>query len=392
VPLFQEQAMRLAVIAAGFTPGEADELRRVMTHRRSHEKLAAMKARLVAGMAERAISGADAEEIFKQLLGFAGYGFPESHAASFALLVYASAWIKRYHPAVFACALLNSQPMGFYAPHTLLEDAKRHGVEVRGADVSASGWESALEAPLPGSPAVAGDPPALRVGLHAIRGLPRAVGDAIVAARAAGPFRSVADLVRRAELTRAWLVRLAEADALGALAGDRRTAVWRSLAVEADGGDLFAGLAPPEPEPELPPATAAEQISADFATTGLSVRGHPMAVMRPGLSGSQIRTARELGRLPDRAPVEVAGLVIVRQRPETSRGIVFVSLEDETGIANLVVMPDVYEKFRPVVRGSPFLLARGRVERNGKVVNVRVDSVAPLALAPAVGDRARSFH
>ncbi|ABC81385.1 error-prone DNA polymerase [Anaeromyxobacter dehalogenans] len=392
VPLFQEQAMRLAVIAAGFTPGEADELRRVMTHRRSHEKLAAMKARLVAGMAERGISGADAEEIFKQLLGFAGYGFPESHAASFALLVYASAWLKRYHPAAFACALLNSQPMGFYAPHTLVEDAKRHGVEVRGVDVGCSGWESSLEGAAPGRPAAPGEAAVLRVGLHAIRGLPRAVGEAILEARAAGPFGSVAELVRRARLSRAWLVRLAEAGALGTLAPDRRGAVWRSLAVEADGGDLFAGLAPPEPEAALPEASAADEVSADFTTTGLSVRGHPMALVRPGLGGDRIRTARELGRLPDRAPVEVAGLVIVRQRPETARGIVFVSLEDETGIANLVVMPDVYERFRPVVRGAPFLLARGRVERSGKVVNVRVDSVAPLALAPSMDARARDFH
>ena len=384
--------MRLAVVAAGFTPGEADELRRVMTHRRSHERLAAMKARLVAGMAERGISGADAEQIFTQLLGFAGYGFPESHAASFALLVYASAWIKRYHPAVFACALLDSQPMGFYAPHTLVEDAKRHGVPVRGVDVTASGWESALEGAVPGRPAAPGEAPVLRVGLHAIRGLPRAVGDAILAARAAGAFTSLPDLVRRARLSRAWLLRLAEAGALGPLAVDRRSAVWRSLALEADGGDLFAGLAPPEPEPALPLASAAEEVSADYATTGLSVRGHPMAVVRPALQSRRIRTTRELARLPDRAPVEVAGLVIVRQRPETARGIVFVSLEDETGIANLVVMPDVYERYRPIVRGSPFLVARGRIERSGQVVNVRVETVAPLTLAPPVGSRARDFH
>jgi error-prone DNA polymerase len=392
VPLFQEQIMRLAVVAAGFSPGEADELRRVMTHRRSHDRIEAMRARLLAGMAERGIAAKDAEVIFNQLLGFAGYGFPESHSASFALLVYASAWLKRYHPAAFACALLNSQPMGFYAPHTLVEDAKRHGVEVRGVDVLASAWETTLEGAAPGVPSAAGEAPALRVGLHAIRGLPREVGDAVVAARARGPFRSLADLVRRAGLSRAWLVRLAEAGALGALAPDRRSAVWRSLAVEADGGDLFAGVTPPEPEPELAAASSVEEVSQDFATAGLSTRGHPMATLRPSLAGGRIRTARELGRLPDRAPVEVAGLVIVRQRPETSKGIVFVSLEDETGIANLVVMPDVYERCRPVVRGAPFLLARGKVERSGQVVNVRVDSVAPLALAPAVGNRAREFR
>jgi error-prone DNA polymerase len=363
-----------------------------MTHRRSHERIQAMKARLLAGMAARGIAAADAEVIFSQLLGFAGYGFPESHSASFALLVYASAWLKRYHPAAFACALLNSQPMGFYAPHTLVEDAKRHGVEVRGVDVAASGWESTLEAGAPGAPAGAGQAPVLRVGLHAIRGLPRAVGDAVVAARRAGPFASLGDLVRRAGLSRAWLVRLAEAGALGTLAPDRRSAVWRSLGMEADAGDLFAGVAPAEPEPGLPEASAAEEVSADFATAGLSARGHPMAVLRPALASGRVRTARELARLPDRAPVEVAGLVIVRQRPETAGGIVFVSLEDETGIANLVVMPDVYERCRTVVRGAPYLVARGRLERSGAVVNVRVDSVAPLALAPAAGTRAREFR
>ncbi|HET9554596.1 MAG TPA: OB-fold nucleic acid binding domain-containing protein, partial [Anaeromyxobacteraceae bacterium] len=398
VPLFQEQAMRLAVVAAGFTPGEADELRRVMTHRRSHERLAAMKARLVAGMAAKRISGEVAERIFRQLLGFAGYGFPESHAASFALLVYASAWLKRYHPAAFAAALLNSQPMGFYAPHTLVEDAKRHGVEVRGVDVGASGWESTLEGAAPGAPAAPGEVPALRVGLHAVRGLPRELGEAIVAARRDGPFASVADLSRRAGLSRAWATRLAEAGALGGLEPERREAVWRTMALAArparpgEPGDLFAGLQPPEPEAALEPASAAELVQEDYATTGLSVRAHPMAVVRPALSGGRVRTVRELARLHDRAPVEVAGLVIVRQRPETAKGIVFVSLEDETGIANLVVMPDVYERCRPVVRGSPFLVARGRVERTGQVVNVRVDGLAPLAFAPAVGDRSRDFR
>jgi len=411
VPLFQEQAMRLAVVAAGFTPGEADELRRVMTHRRSHEKLAAMKARIVDGMAAKGIPESDAEQIHRQLLGFSGYGFPESHAASFALLVYASAWLRRYHPAVFTCALLNSQPMGFYAPHTLVEDAKRHGVQVRGVDVASSGWESTLESAEPGwgpdelarrgggcapgkpRPVEPGESPAIRVGLHVVRGLPRTVGEAIVAARREAPFEGLGDLVRRAGLSRPWLVRLAEAGALGSMAKDRRSALWRSLALGAgEPGDLFAGVTPVEPEPELPEASAVEEVSADFATAGLSVRGHPMAMMRGGLSGGRVRTARELQRLPDHARVEVAGLVIVRQRPETAHGIVFVSLEDETGIANLVVMPDVYERFRPVVRGAPFLVARGQVERTGAVVNVKVDSVAPLALAPPVGDRARSFH
>jgi error-prone DNA polymerase len=397
IPLFQEQAMRLAVVAAGFTPGEADELRRDMTHRRSHEKLAELKTRLVAGMAERGISTEEAERIYKQLLGFSGYGFPESHAASFALLVYASAWVKRYHPAAFTCALLNSQPMGFYSPHTLVEDARRHGIEVRPTDVQWSGWESTLEESVPGRPALPGATPAIRVGLQAVRGLPRAVGESILAARSAGPFGSVAELSSRAALSRAWLARLAEAGALGSLDPERRSAVWRSLAIpdaakEGEGRDLFAGIAPREPEVDLPPSSAAEEIAADYATTGLSTRGHPMAVMRPSLAGGGVRTTREITRLHDRERVEVAGLVIVRQRPETAKGIVFVSLEDETGIANLVVMPDVYERYRALVRGSPFLLVRGRMERNGMVVNVRAESFAPLALAPAAPVRSHDFH
>jgi error-prone DNA polymerase len=393
VPLFQEQAMRLAVVAAGFTPGEADELRRTMTHKRSQERMAAMKAKLVEGMAARDISREDAEAIFRQLLGFSGYGFPESHAASFALLVYASAWLKRYHPAAFACALVDSQPMGFYAVHTLVEDAKRHGVEVRGVDVQWSEVGCALEGPEEGRPAAAGERPALRLGLARVRGLPRAVAEAVVAARREGPFRSPGDLARRAGLSRAWLARLAEAGALRSLEPERRRAVWRSLGIApGDSGDLFSGLETPEPEAALPPAAAAEEVAQDFAATGLSERAHPMSLLRPQLVSRRVRSARELQRLPDRAPVEVAGMVIVRQRPETARGIVFMSLEDETGIANLVVMPDVYRRHRALARAESFLQARGRVERNGAVVNVRVRTLAPLDLAPAVEHRARSFR
>jgi len=237
--------------------------------------------------------------------------------------------------------------------------------------------------------------PALRVGLSAIRGLPREVGELVVAARAAGgPFASVGDLARRAALSRAWLSRLAEAGALRSLAPERHDAVWRALAVVpgSDGGDLFAGSAPEEVPAPIPAASAEEEVAADFATTGLSDRAHPMAMLRPRLAARHVRTARELSRLRDRAPVEVAGLVIVRQRPETASGIVFVSLEDETGIANLVVMPDVYERFRPLVRGSSFLVARGRIERSGPVVNVRVAEVRPLPIERPIPSVSRDFH
>jgi error-prone DNA polymerase len=394
VPLFQEQAMRLAIVAAGFTPGEADELRRVMTHKRSHERMEAMRTRLVAGMAQRGIAPAESETIFRQLLGFAGYGFPESHAASFALLVYASAWIKRYHPAVFASALLDSQPMGFYAPHTIVEDAKRHGVEVRGVDVQHSAWESTLEGAEPGRAAAPEEVPVLRLGLSIVKGLPRAAGDAVVQARREGLFVSASDLARRAGLSRAVLARLAEAGALRSLAPERHDALWRALSITPGTAqeDLFAGRELPEPEVKLPATTSAEEVARDYATIGLSHRAHPMAMLRPALASRRIRSARELARLPDGARVDVAGLVIIRQRPQTASGIVFVSLEDETGIANLVVMPDVYDQYRVHVRGTSFIVVRGRVERNGAVVNVRVSHVEPLRPARDLSIPARDFR
>jgi error-prone DNA polymerase len=364
-----------------------------MTHKRSHERLEEMRGRLVEGMAARGIPPPDAEAILRQLHGFAGYGFPESHAASFALLVYASAWLKRHHPAPFAAALLDSQPMGFYAPHTLVEDAKRHGVEVRGVDAVHSGWGCTLEGGAAGVPAAPGEAPAVRLGLSRVRGLPRAVGEALLAARREAPFASVEDLARRAGLSRAWLSRLAEAGALRSLEPGRRAALWRSLAVPAAGeGDLFAGRLPPEPAAVLAEGSAAEEVARDYAANGLSEKAHPMAFLRPGLAARGTRTAQELLRLRDRAAVEVAGLVIVRQRPETAGGILFVSLEDETGIANLIVMPDVYERHRPLARGAAFLLARGRVERTGKVVNVRVRELLPLVPAPGAETASRDFR
>ncbi len=393
IPLFQEQAMRLAVVAAGYTPGEADELRRAMTHKRSHERIEEMRGRLVAGMAAKGIPAADADAILRQLHGFAGYGFPESHAASFALLVYASAWVKRHHPAAFAAALLDSQPMGFYAPHTLVEDAKRHGVAVRGVDAVHSDWECTLEGEREGVPAAPGERPVLRLGLSRIRGMRREVADRLLAARRERPFASVEDLARRARTSRAWLTRLAEAGALRSLVPGRREALWTALGLSpGDAGDLLAGRLPPESPAALPEPAAAEEVARDYAATGLSEKAHPVSFLRPALAARGARTALELSRMRDRAAAEVGGVVIVRQRPETAAGITFVSLEDETGIANLVVMPDVYERFRPLVRNAPFLLARGRVERNGKVVNLRVAELRALAPAEAVEARSRDFH
>ncbi len=344
-------------------------------------------------MAEKGIPRKDAEAILQQLHGFAGYGFPESHAASFALLVYASAWVKRHHPAAFAAALLDSQPMGFYAPHTLVEDAKRNGVEVRGVDAVHSDWECTLEGPAEGVPAAPGERPALRLGLGRIRGLPRAVGEAVLAARRESPFASVEDLARRARLSRAWLARLAEAAALRSLSPGRRAALWTALGLSpGDEADLFAGRLPPEAKAAIAEPAAAEEVARDYAATGLSERAHPVSFLRAALAARGARTARELSRLPNRAAVEVGGIVIVRQRPETARGITFVSLEDETGVANLVVMPDVYERFRPLVRSAPFLIARGRVERTGAVVNLQVRELLPLSPLEEVRTASRDFH
>jgi error-prone DNA polymerase len=238
-----------------------------------------------------------------------------------------------------------------------------------------------------------GERPALRLGFARIRGLPRAVGEALLAARREAPFASVEDLARRARLSRAWLARLAEAGALRSLAPGRRAALWTALGLTSgEEADLFAGRRLPEPPVSFPEPTAAEEVASDYAATGLSEKAHPVSFLRPALAARGARTARELSRLRDRAPVEVGGIVIVRQRPETANGITFVSLEDETGIANLVVMPDVYERFRPLVRNAPFLIARGRVERTGAVVNLQVRELLPLVHPEEVRTTSRNFH
>ncbi len=390
VILFQEQAMRVAIVAAGFSAGEADQLRRAMTHKRSIEKLEAFRPRLFAGMEKMGISGAYAEEVHKQLRGFSGYGFPESHSASFAILAYASSWIKCHHPATMAAALLNSQPMGFYAPHTILEDAKRHGVEVRGIDVATSDWDCTLEGPTPGVPVKTGEKPVVRIGLRYVKGLPERHGRAVVEAR---PFASLDELMRRSRIPRRSAELLASADALRSFEVTRREALWTVLATEAPGGDdLFAGAIPSgDPQVALPARSEAEEIIADFAETGVSGRAHVMSTVRPHLapailSAVQVNAARAGQR------VTTAGLVLVRQRPETASGILFVSLEDETGICNLVVMNSVFEQYRRAIVGFDFLQVWGTIERVGMVVHVKVDEVRPLAPQPMLSMPTRDFR
>jgi len=397
VPIFQEQVMSLAVVAAGFSPGEADRLRRAMAAWRRKGGLGPFEARLVSGMRERGYPEAYARRIFEQIKGFGEYGFPESHAASFAALVYVSAWLKRHHPAAFACALLNSQPMGFYAPAQLVADVRRHGVEVRAVDVAASDWDSSLEEEgLEEGLGPGRGEPALRLGLRLVKGLSLAVAGRIVAARAGAPFAGVADLARRAELGRTELDRLARAGALASLAGHRHRARWTALGIdrppplfELGAGPSGAGLpgaAPPgaevdrapagptleagEPEPALRTPSEGEDLVADYAALGLSLGRHPLALLRARLARMRMLAADRVNALAHGERVRTAGLVITRQRPATASGVIFLTLEDETGVVNAVLWPALAERQRREMLGAALLAVDGRIEREGAVVHV----------------------
>jgi error-prone DNA polymerase len=370
IPLFQEQAMRLAVTAAGFGQADADALRRALTHKRASALLPNWRARFIEGCVSRGYSRDYAEHCFEQFKGFSHYGFPESHSASFALIAYASAYLKRYHPAAFAAALLNSQPMGFYAPHTLVEDARRHGVAVRPVDVQRSEWDCTLEEG------------ALRLGLREVRGLHQAHAQALTENRPPAGDADLRALVRRARLPKAALVRLARAGALDMLCGDRRQAEWDVQALSTtDAGDLFHGeLLDTSPQPGGKP-NLLERVVEDYRTTGLSLEKHPVALLRESLTARKALSAADLQRAPHRSRVRIGGLVTCRQRPPTAKGVAFLTLEDETGMANLVVPSRTFERQRSVVLGSSFLLAEGRVERTGQVVNVQVSRVFTLSLS-----------
>jgi error-prone DNA polymerase len=375
VPLFQEQAMRIAIVAAGFTPDEADRLRRAMATFRKTGTIPAFRRKLVAGMVANGYEEEFADRCFRQIEGFGEYGFPESHAASFALLVYVSAWIKCHHPAAFACALLNSQPMGFYAPAQIVRDAREHGVEVLPPDVTASGWDCTLEPR--GSRGAA-----LRLGLRQIKGLQQAAADALVAARGEGAFTGPADLARRAGLALPVLERLADADAFRGLGLDRRQALWAvkglGAVLEAESLPLFAATGKPANEEEardegtapLPAMTLGEHVVADYAALRLSLKAHPLAFLRKGFAAEGVVPAKHLEKLPHGARAKVAGLVLVRQRPGSANGVIFATLEDETGIVNLVIWTRVFEAHRRIVLASRLLAAEGEVQREGIVIHL----------------------
>ena len=510
VVIFQEQAMRLAVVAAGFSPGEADQLRRAMGAWRKTGVIEKFRTQLITGMRERGYAEDFAQRLFQQIQGFGEYGFPESHAASFAALVYASAWIKRYYPAEFLAALLNSQPMGFYAPAQLVRDARQHGVAVLPVDINQSSYDCTLERsrgfqpvtsevsnaypmhekcvvdfgslagqhvsatqdfrslspeipaeiepetsevnqrptlaklplmsestrepektlPLPRKPRSSrinldcggegrgeGDQsdvrfgpltPALsptikskakldtssggegvttyahavRLGFCQIRGLSQAVAEQIVTARNPGPFLDYDDFVRRTALSAAILSRLAQADVFASLQVGRREGLWRSM-IDHTQIPLFATSPDAEPSVELPALSSQQQMMADYQTTGLSLRAHPLSFVRADLERRGVVTAKALNEVEADRTYRVAGLVLVKQRPGTAKGITFCTLEDETGTANLIVRQDVWERYRRVIRGAAAIVARGRLQRQHGVIHILTDRLEPLVLQQA---------
>jgi error-prone DNA polymerase len=393
VPLFQEQVMQIAIVGAGYTGGEADSLRRDMAAWRRSGKLERHRERLRQGFLARGITEEFAARLYEQIQGFGEYGFPESHAASFALLVYASSWIKVHHPAAFAVGLLNSQPMGFYSPGTILNDAQKHGVPVLPVSVLESDWDSTL------SPHGGQGVKAIRVGLRVVRGLAEATGRRVEACRKERPFESVADLQDRARLDSREVELFAEAGALEGLVRGRREAIWKVQMPRHRPGTLFAGVDLPEPEVKLPALSRAEQLAFDYERTGLSVTDHPMALARTTLPES-IASSKVVAAMKHGKRVSTAGLVICRQRPGTASGVVFVTMEDEHGFVNLILYSRVFEAFRHVATAYPLLVAHGIIERDStadKVVYVVVQRLEPLR-TPALAGRldglsaSRDFH
>jgi len=387
VPIFQEQVMRLAVVAAGFTPGEADKVRRSMAAWKRKGGLEHFERKLIDGMRERGYQQEFAEQIFQQILGFGEYGFPESHAASFALLVYISAWLKCHEPAAFACALLNSQPMGFYAPAQIVQDIRRHGVEIMPADVTSSDCDCTLNV----THQAEEWQPALRLGLRMVSGISTEGASRIVEAREQKPFDSVEDMAIRCDLDKRDLKCLAAAGALSILAGHRRQAYWDVAGIEQ--ATPLALSTAEEMQPALFPLTEGQNLAADYASLGLTLGRHPLALLRDPLRRQRMVTAMELRSFPHGRLARAAGLVISRQRPGTASGVTFLTLEDETGSINVVVWRDLADKQRRELLGSRLLAVYGVLERQGEVTHLIAGHLKDLT--PLLGDlvtHSRDFH
>ena len=393
VPIFQEQVMQIAMVAAGFSGSEADMLRRSMAAWARRGGMEHMHQRLVNGMLERGYGEAFAEQIFQQIRGFGEYGFPESHAASFALLVYISAWLKCHHPAAFTCALLNSQPMGFYQPAQLVQDAQRHDVTVLPVDIRYSHWDCTLEKK------------ALRLGLRMVKGMRKSSAQRIEHARRAKPFINMQDLATQAALDRHDMAVLAEAAALRGLAGHRHRARWAIAAVEkpmdglplnTQGQDAHTPQAvnadPDGVDVSIRPPSEADTIRADYASTGLTLGRHPIALLRPVLRRRRAITARELTGLQHGSRIRACGRVTMRQRPATASGTIFLTLEDETGYVNAVIWPRLWEKQRAEILGASVLAIDGVMETDGEVHHLIASRVHDFShLASGLTSKSRDF-
>jgi error-prone DNA polymerase len=380
VPLFQEQLMQMAIDVAGFTPAESDELRQAMGSKRSAARMDSLSERLFAGMAERGITGEIADEIFHKMKAFSNYGFPESHSVSFAYLVYASSWIKYHEPAAFCAALINAQPMGFWSPHTLAQDARRHGVTVRTPDLNASLAGATLE----------DDGTAVRLGIGSVRSIGSELAEQIETERTEhGAYNTPEDLVRRVpDLTAAHLETMATAGVFGECFGlDRREALWAAGAVSQSRPGRLPGIVTGGQPPRLPGMTPIEESVADLWATGVSPEGHPTRFVREQLDELGVVTSTGLWECEPRSKVTVAGVVTHRQRPMTAQGVTFLNLEDETGLINVVVSKGCWARFRTVARGASAMVIRGKLERSEGVINVVAEHLAPLRMAAATTSR-----
>ncbi len=385
VPLFQEQAMKVAIVGAGFKPAEADALRRAMATFKSTGGVTHFREKMISGMLEKGYKQDFAERTFKQIEGFGSYGFPESHAASFAKIAYASSWMKCHHPDIFCAALLNAQPMGFYAPAQIVRDAREHGVEVRAVCVNDSIWDTQVL----GSGENQRLP--LRLGMRVVQGLSARDADAILAARAQRPFTSIEDVWRRARVSPAALEKLAHADAFRCFGQDRRQSLWAIKALDQAPLPLFAGIEGPiqaaEPAVSLVPLSAGREVVEDYRATQLSLRAHPLHFLRGTLAARRIRPCGDLKTLKDGARVEVAGIVLVRQKPGSAKSI-FLTLEDESGIANAIVWPARFALYRPIILAAPMISVRGRLQREGEVLHLIAETITDLTeLLRSVGAR-----
>jgi error-prone DNA polymerase len=389
VPLFQEQLLKIAMVAAGFTGGEAEELRRAMGFKRSQERMGAIEERLRSGMAKNGITGPAQDQIVKSITSFALYGFPESHAASFALIAYASAWLKAHHPAAFTACLLNAWPMGFYHPATIVKDIQRHGTPVLPIDVNFSGWECGIERERKEEDFLEGEEGkcrrlAVRLGMRFIKGLKQATGETIERERVRGFFEDVADLQRRCSLRTDEITRLAYAGALSSLGVSRREALWQVAEVSRPMGTLYEDLplSSSSQNSPLPEMSAIQETAADYQAMDLTAGPHLLEHLRPALAARSILSAMELQSVPEGARVKAAGAVIVRQRPGTAKGFVFLSLEDESGIVQAIVRPDLFKEHRAVIVGSGGLIVEGKLQKEGGNVSVRAERFWPLPALP----------